>query len=462
MYEKDIEKKKNNNDKEEESSNNNLNEETKFLKKSAKDQHQTSNENNEINENCAKILNFSDGLSTFSNLAITYYFKDTLKLSPSKSALIQSILSFPSILQPLFGFMSDTHPFLGYKRKSYIVLNSILIFISWMSLSLLDPSVEFTIFILLLKSISKVFLNACSSAVLVEISKKRSKNDKKLENFNSAIIYINIGTIISSTTRGIALEYFSTKKMFFISGLLSLLNIFSGIMYTEIKVNKENNNKNHDNKKNHFKQLYELIRQKQIILLLIYMLIMTTTPSYYESSFYYLTDVKGFTKIDFGNLTIVLMILFFINSIINKRFLNLFKPQKIIFYMTIISFLFSSVYNLWIIFDLKSKIIVFGGISLYIGFKALSVKPIFNLGFLLCPKGYEGSIMGLFYSVRDLGDVLASLFGSGLAYALDIQGKKYNTFNKMIFIINLLSLLPILFISIINDKSIVSIQENKD
>ena len=181
---------------------------------------------------------------------------------------------------------------------------------------------------------------------------------------------------------------------------------------------------------------------------------MTTTPSYYESSFYYLTDVKGFTKIDFGTLTIVLMILFFINSIINKRFLNLFKPQKVIIYMTIISFLLSSLYNLWIIFDLKSKIIVFGGISLYIGFKALGVKPIFNLGFLVCPKGYEGSIMGLFYSVRDLGDVLASLFGSGLAYALDIQGKKYATFNKMIFIINILSLLPILFINIVNNLNV--------
>ena len=106
---------------------------------------------------------------------------------------------------------------------------------------------------------------------------------------------------------------------------------------------------------------------------------MITTPSYYESSFYYLTDVKGFTKIDFGNLTIVLMILFFINSIINKRFLNLFKSQKVIFYMTIISFLFSSVNNLWPFFDLKSKVIVFGGISLYIGFKTLSVKTIFNL-----------------------------------------------------------------------------------
>ena len=53
------------------------------------------------NEFCGKLIYFSDGLSSFSNLAITFYFKDDLGLSPSQSALIQSILSFPRMLKPL-------------------------------------------------------------------------------------------------------------------------------------------------------------------------------------------------------------------------------------------------------------------------------------------------------------------------------------------------------------------------
>ena len=438
---------------------NNSNEENKLLKK---DKSQILIENEQVNELCAKILFFSDGLSTFSNLAITYYLKDNLKLSPSQNALYQSILAFPSILQPLFGYISDTYTLLGYKRKSYIILNSFLIFISWIYLSLFSPSAQLTIFILLIKAISKNFLGACSNAVSVEISKKRKQNDKKLENFNTVFIYINIGNILSSITRGIALEYLNANKMFFISGILSFLSIIAGIMYNEIKVKNEIYKEKIINKKNNLKQLFEIIKQKKFIILLSYMLIINTTPSYYESSFYYLTDAKGFSKIDFGNLTIALMVLFSINSIINKRFLNYFKPKTVIIFTTIMAFLFSSIYNLWIIYDLKSKIIVFSGISLYIGFKALSSKPVFNLAFLLCPKGYEGSIMGLFYSIRDLGDVLASLFGSYMAYIFDIQRKNYTTYNKMIFIINLLSLLPIFCINIINDKSIISIQENKE
>ena len=463
------------NEKKESTESNSPNESQPLKEKSQKLNNFQKNESLDHNEFCGKIINFSDGLSSFSNLAITFYFKDHLNLSPSQSALIQSILSFPHILKPFFGFISDIFPFFGYKRKSYLIFNSIIILISWMLLSFLDLSLYSTVGILLIKSISKTFLNACTSAVLVEISKnkKHEKDEKKLEKFNTSIIYINLGTILSSTTRGIALEYLSNQVMFFISGVMSSMDIIAGIMYQEKKIKikecgdydmeqKDNIGDFDYNKKGSCKKLLDIIKRREIILLSIYMLVMTLVPSYYESSFYYLSDKKGFTKRNFGHLTIILMVLFLVNSIINKNYLNKYSKKKVIIYMTIISFLFSSLYHIYIYLDLNAKIIVFVGVSLYISFKSLSVKPIFNLAFLACPKGYEGTIMGLFYSLRDFGDTCASLMGSWMAYYLDIQKDDYKNYGNMVLIINLISLLPICFIGIINDKSIIAIQENKN
>ena len=463
------------NEKKESTESNSPNESQPLKEKSQKLNNFQKNESLDHNEFCGKIINFSDGLSSFSNLAITFYFKDHLNLSPSQSALIQSILSFPHILKPFFGFISDIFPFFGYKRKSYLIFNSIIILISWMLLSFLDLSLYSTVGILLIKSISKTFLNACTSAVLVEISKnkKHEKDEKKLEKFNTSIIYINLGTILSSTTRGIALEYLSNQVMFFISGVMSSMDIIAGLMYQEKKIKikecgdydmeqKDNIGDFDYNKKGSCKKLLDIIKRREIILLSIYMLVMTLVPSYYESSFYYLSDKKGFTKRNFGHLTIILMVLFLVNSIINKNYLNKYSKKKVIIYMTIISFLFSSLYHIYIYLDLNAKIIVFVGVSLYISFKSLSVKPIFNLAFLACPKGYEGTIMGLFYSLRDFGDTCASLMGSWMAYYLDIQKDDYKNYGNMVLIINLISLLPICFIGIINDKSIIAIQENKN
>ena len=49
-----------------------------------------------------------------------------------------------------------------------------------------------------------------------------------------------------------------------------------------------------------------------------------------------------------------------------------------------------------------------------------------------------------------------------MAYFFDIQKDGYKNFGKMILIINIISLLPLGFINIINDESIVSIQEKKN
>ena len=342
-------------------------------------------------------------------------------------------------------------------------------------MAFLNLSLYLTIVILLIKAICKTFLNACSSAVLVEISKntKHEKEEKKLETFNTSIIYINLGTILSSTTRGIALEYFPNHVIFFISGVLSCLDIAAGIMYQENKIKFKQsgdiNNKNirtyniefNYSTKGSCNKLLDIIKRREIVLLSIYMLVMTLVPSYYESSFYYLTDKKNFTRRNFGHLTIILMVLFLTNSVINKNYLNKYSKKKVIIYMTLVSFSFSSLYYIYITLDLSSKIIVFIGVSLYISFKSLSIKPLFNLAFLACPKKYEGTIMGLFYALRDFGDTCSSLMGSWLAYYLDIQKDKYDNFGKMVFIINLISLLPLGFIGILNDKSIIAIQENR-
>ena len=73
----------------------------------------------------SQLLSFTDGLAEFSHLAISYYFKDNLKLSPSKSSFFRSLISFPFIFQPLFGLISDLCPIFGYKRKAYLIIGEI-------------------------------------------------------------------------------------------------------------------------------------------------------------------------------------------------------------------------------------------------------------------------------------------------------------------------------------------------
>ena len=83
-----------------------------------------------------------------------------------------------------------------------------------------------------------------------------------------------------------------------------------------------------------------------------------------------------------------------------------------------------------------------------------------DLAFLICPKGYEGSIIGLFDSACSLGKTLSTAFGSLLAFFFGVENNKYTNFNIMVFTNNLICLLPLIGLVSIDDD-IMSPHPNK-
>ena len=68
------------------------------------------------------ILEFLNGLLASHHLC--FYFLYTQKFNASLLAysIIEVIVSWLFCLNPIMGYLADTYPLLGYKRKSYLVL----------------------------------------------------------------------------------------------------------------------------------------------------------------------------------------------------------------------------------------------------------------------------------------------------------------------------------------------------
>ena len=426
-------------------------------------------------KNSSKLLSLNEGLSEFSHLAISYFFKDILKLSPSESSFFRSLISFPYIFQPLFGLISDLFPIFGYKRKTYLILFGSFNFILWLILSLKNFSQFFSIFILFLINLNCTFINACSGGIVVEVSKKVTMIDKKLERFNASHAYKNTGMVLSSILRGFIIELFGIKINFFLAGTLSLLNIVGGIIYYEsnlneakeeqnyqiIKNNNINDNDEEYNHKNIKKKLnfFSVLNNKKILIPLFLVLFFSSTPSYFESSFYYLSDIKNFNPRNFGELTIYIMILMLSISILYKNYLKSFNKRKIIFWSILVSFICSCFFNIYIYYDLNSKVIVILSISLYVTIKSICSKPMLDLAFLSCPKGFEGMVMGLFGSALSFGKTISTFLGSLLTSYFKIEKNSYNNFNILILVHNLISLSSMVGLLFITDE-LLELKEN--
>jgi len=420
-------------------------------------------------KNSSKLLSLNEGLSDFSHLAISYFFKDMLKLSPSESSFFRSLISFPYIFQPLFGLISDLFPIYGYKRKTYLIICGSSNLFLWLILSLKDFPKYFSIFILFLINLNNTFINACSGGIVVEVSKKLTLTDKKLERFNASHTYKNIGMVISSILRGFIIELFGIKINFLLAGILSVFNIISGIIYYESNSNEnkeeqnyqiiKNNNNDNEEENNHSISINQnklnflsVLNNKNILTPLFLVLFFSSTPSYFESSFYYLSDIKGFNPRNFGELTIYIMILMLSISILYKNYLKSFNKKKIIFWSILISFICSCFFNIYISFNLNSKMIVILSISLYVTIKSICSKPMLDLAFLSCPKGFEGSIMGLFGSALSFGKTISTFLGSLLTMYFKIEKNDYSNFNFLILVHNLISLSTVVGLVFITDE----------
>ena len=75
------------------------------------------------------------GALGLSRLAVSLFLKDELGLDAAQMALLSGAASFPWLVKPLWGFLSDSVPLFGSRRRSYLVLCGCLGAAGWSALA---------------------------------------------------------------------------------------------------------------------------------------------------------------------------------------------------------------------------------------------------------------------------------------------------------------------------------------
>ena len=78
---------------------------------------------------------FVQGILGLARLAVSFFLKDDLGLTPAEVAALTGITAIPWIIKPLFGFMSDGLPIFCYRRRPYLILSGLLGSASWLALA---------------------------------------------------------------------------------------------------------------------------------------------------------------------------------------------------------------------------------------------------------------------------------------------------------------------------------------
>lgn len=439
------------------------------------------------NKLCYYLISFYAGISSITELAVSYYFKDTLLVGPAKVSQLMTAIALPWSLKPLLGLVTDCLPIFGYKRKFYILLCGIFASLCWYFMST-EPTLGNTVFFLVIINICSAFSSILGEAVVVDLAKNvttASSEDEKSTNAKDYIslfmIFKYFGMLFASFMKGKLVETIGLKQVFIIGSTLPILIIIAGLIMIDTKIKPKkpeqfeqvglsdeerrsivqtNNPNQTGSEENHtpsMKEMYLFVTQKRILLPMIFIILFMSTPSYSDPFFYYLTNELKFSATSLGQISFWSTIGVLLGIFLYKQFFKDAKFKSVLIICTLLSFIFTFfayilVLRLNIRYGIQDYVIVLFSNSILSMLGEIMLLPLLSLACVLCPKNMEGTIFSVFMSALNFGGALSTLLGSFITSYLNITSTDFTNLHSLILIANVTSLLPLILIFVISQK----------
>ncbi|KAG0560670.1 hypothetical protein KC19_9G003700 [Ceratodon purpureus] len=120
---------------------------------------------------------FTQGLRCFPWVAMSYWYKDTLKVDPGQMQFLMSTAALPMVAKPIYGIISDSVYIKGAHRVPYLVIAGALQLFSWTAIAVhsgaSSTAAVLTIF-LTITNIGAAIAEVVNDAMIAEAAKNKA------------------------------------------------------------------------------------------------------------------------------------------------------------------------------------------------------------------------------------------------------------------------------------------------
>jgi folate/biopterin transporter len=407
---------------------------------------------NELTSELLVILTvyFVQGILGLAHLAVSFFLKDELGLTPAQVSALVGIVMLPWMVKPLLGFMSDGLPIFGYRRRPYLVLAGILGAISWLCLGTIVHTATAAIVTITLCSLSTAVSDVIIDSLVVE--RVRTESQAEAGSLQSLCwVAMSVGGLITAYFSGILLEYFSTRTVFCITALFPLIVSAVAWLIAESPISKNTEDSNTSNSstiKHQLQQLRKAVTQKVILLPTAFLFIWQATPSSDSAFFFFTTNELHFQPEFLGRVRLVTSVASLVGIWIFQRFLKS-VPFRVIFrWSAILSAILGMTILLLVTHANRSLGIddhwfSLGDSVILTVMGKIAYMPVLVLAARLCPAGVEATLFALLMSVTNFAGLISHELGALLTYWLGITETNFDALWLLVLISNLSTLLPL-------------------
>jgi folate/biopterin transporter len=393
------------------------------------------------------VVYFVQGILGLARLAVSFFLKDDLGLSPAQVAALMGVAALPWVIKPVFGFLSDGLPLFGYRRRPYLVLSGLLGTAAWLSLATLVDNAWAATGAILLSSLSVAISDVIVDSLVVERARRESLSDSgSLQALTWGASAV--GGLITAYLSGLLLQHFSNQTVFAITATFPLIvSAVAGLIAEE----PVSDHIGSATVWNQIKQLRGAITQKAIWLPTAFIFIWQATPSADSAFFYFTTNELGFEPEFLGRVRLVTSLASLIGIWLFQRFLKHIPFRSLMGWTTVISSLLGMTALILVTHTNRSlgiddRWFSLGDSLILSVMGQIAFMPVLVLSARLCPEGVEATLFALLMSVGNLSGLLSHETGALLTHWLGITDTNFERLWLLVIITNALRLLPLPFL----------------
>ncbi len=371
---------------------------------------------------------FVQGILGLARLAISFFLKDELALSPAQVSALFGIVALPWIIKPVFGFISDGLPLFGYRRRPYLVLSGLLGAISWVSLATVVHTPIAATAAIALGSLSVAISDVIVDSLVVERARAESQGEAgSLQSLCWGAS--SVGSLITAYFSGLLLEHFTTRTVFWITASFPLIISAVAWLIAESPVSVRSDL---STVKNQLRQLRQALSQKSIWLPTAFIFIWQGTPSADSAFFFFTTNELGFQPEFLGRVRLVTSIASLMGVWLFQRFLKTIPFRVIFGWSTVLSAVLGMTMLLLVThtnraLGIDDRWFSLGDSLVLTVMGQIAYMPVLVLAARLCPPGVEATLFAMLMSVSNLAGLLSYQFGAVLMHWLGITQTNFES-----------------------------------
>jgi predicted MFS family arabinose efflux permease len=335
---------------------------------------------------------------------LSYYLKVN-GWTPLEVTAYFAVLNFPWVIKPVFGLVSDLLPLFGYRRKSYLIVSSLVAAGAYAGIARLTEPAEFA-FLLLLTSYAMATASTLCGALLAENGRTFRQSSLFV---GQQWLWFYIAIMASALAGGALVQHLSPASALQAAAAVAALAPIAVVLGALLLLDERRTKVAPREMTLTLGSVAVALKSRQLYVVAGFLFLYSFAPGFATPLYYHMTDTLHFSQAYIGVLGSIASAGWIVGALLHRWFLRRMEARSLL-YLSIALGTLATASFLLLADEVTAALVNFmSGVALMIA----TIASV-SLAARYCPPRAEGFAFAGLMSITNLAEVVASNVGAFL------------------------------------------------